>query len=280
MKRLSFISIFAAVSILGFVFCQDISAQVPAEGASIMMTGEFTDRQATGIYIKGNDETLNLNWSVFLDNDGKVFKITVVDHQVTELFVDGQKIPNENISQYAAATKQFLDRLKMTEEIENQEKDIDAKEEDIDEQENEIDKISDRIDKAQDKLDSLEENRPVDLSLEKDNLSKLRDKTSKLRDTLSAKRDLLSSERDKLYEKREKYDNIDELDKVLDKIISDLKAEGIVKNSNNVSFKLSNKEFIVNGKGQSADFHQRMKSKYIADSPSETGFLYRWKEKI
>lgn len=250
------------------------------ESESIMMTGQFSEKQATGIYVKGADENINLNWSVFLGNDGKVYKINVTESKITQLFVDGEKVPNENISNYAAETKPFLDNLAIQAEIEKLEKEIDAKAEDIDQQTNEIDKISNRIDKATEKIDDWQQNRSVDLSVERGNLSKLRAKNSELRDSISAKRDALSLQRDKLSEKRDSLDTMKELDRVLNKIISDLKAEGIIKNSNKLSFKLSNREFIVNGKRLSAEIHQKLKAKYVIETAFEAGFLYRWKEKI
>ena len=273
MKRLFLIS-----SLMVMTFASALTAL--GQSDSIMMSGEFSDKQATGIYVKGSDANINQDWSVFLGNDGKVYKVRAVDQNIAELYVNGEKISSENILQYAANTKPYLDNLAMQAEFEKLEKEIDAKEEDIDKDEEEVDKISDKIDKAQDKIDEMQDRRAVDLSAERDNLSKLRDKTSKIRDSLSANRDELSAERDKLSEKRDTIDNIDELDKVLAKIISDLKAEGIIKNSNNLSFKLSNREFIVNGKRQSAEFHNKMKAKYVIETNYEAGFLYRWKERI
>ena len=277
MKRLFLISTLAIMTFAGVL---TVSAQTASTSESLTMTGEFSDKQATGIYVKGDFQNTNQNWSVFLGNDRKVYKIRSVDQNIAELYVDGEKIPSENISQYSVNTKPYLDNLAMQKELEKLEAELDAKEEDIDKDEEEIDKISDKIDKAQDKIDELQEKHSVDLRAERDNLSKLRDKTSKLRDSLGKKRDELSAQRDKLSEKRDTIDNIDELDKVLDKIIGDLKAEGIIKNSNNLSFKLSNREFIVNGKRQSAEIHNKMKAKYVIETAYEAGFLYRWKEKI
>jgi hypothetical protein len=274
MKKYCSSLILAIITVAGFINAAAQSTD------SLMMTGEFSEKQATGIYVKGSDENLKENWSVFLGNDEKVYKIKLVEHKIAELYIDGGKITNESVSRYSAVTKPFLDNLAIREELENLEKEIDDKEEVIDQESNEIDEMSDKIDKAQDKLNDLEENRQVNLSAERDNLSKLRDKTSKLRDSLSAKRDALSAKRNALSEKRDKIDNIDEPDKVLNKIIGDLKAEGIIQSSKNVSFKLSNREFIVNGKRQPAEVHQKMKAKYVIETLYEAGFLYRWKEKI
>jgi bla regulator protein blaR1 len=269
-----------AIVSIACVLCVAAQKKEETDSVSISMTGEFTDKQATGIYIKGDEENINLDWSVFLGNDGKVYKVTLNKGNISELYVDGEKVSNENIPQYAAATKPFLDNLTMQKELENLENEIEKKEEDIDQQTDEIDRISDRIDKAHEKLDNLRERQSIDLSAEIDKLAKLRDKNAELRDSISAQRDELSLERDKLSEKRDKIDNMDLLDKVLNKIVSDSKAAGIVGNSKSISFKLSNKEFIVNGKRQSDELYQKMKAKYVIESKYETGFLYRWKEKI
>ncbi|HQU82778.1 MAG TPA: hypothetical protein PKY59_06625 [Pyrinomonadaceae bacterium] len=277
MKRLFLISSFAIITLAAVL---TISSQTTSSSNSLMMTGQFSDREATGIYVKGADENINQDWSVFLGNDGKVYKLHAVEQNIAELYVNGERISSENIPQYSANTKPLLEKLAMQKEIEKLQNEIDAKQEDIDNDQSEIDEITEKIDKAQGKIDELQDKYSLSLSAERDNLSKLRDKISKLRDSLSAKRNVLSAQRDRLSVKRDKIDTVGELDKVLDKIISDLKAEDIIKNSNNLSFKLSNRELIVNGKRQSAEIHNKMKAKYVIETNFDTGFLYRWKEKV
>jgi vacuolar-type H+-ATPase subunit I/STV1 len=277
MKRLFLISSFAITTL---AFTLTISAQTTSSSDSLMMTGRFSDKEATGIFVKGNDENINQDWSVFLGNDGKVYNLSSFEQNIAELYVDGEKISSENISQYSANTKPYLDKLAMQKEIEKLQNEIDAKQEYIDKDQAEIDKVTEKIDEATAKIDELRDKHSIDLSAERDNLSKLRDKNSKFRDSISAKRDVISAQRDKLSAQRDKIDNVGEINKVLDKIISDLKAEGIIKNSNNLSFKLSNREFIVNGKRQPAEIYNKLKAKYVIETNSEAGFLYRWKEKV
>jgi bla regulator protein blaR1 len=277
MKKLFLISSFAITTL---ALTLTTSAQTTSSSDSLMMTGRFSDTEATGIFFKGYDENISQDWSVFLGNDGKVYKVLVVEQNIADLFVDGEKISSENISQYSANTKPYLDKLAMQKEIEKLQNEIDAKQDDINKEQDEINKISDRINKADDKLNELHDKYSINLSAERDRLSKLRDKISTFRDSISAKRDVISAQRDKISAQRDKIDNVGEINKVLDRIISDLKAEGIIKNSNNLSFKLSNREFIVNGKRQPAEIYNKLKAKYVIETNSEAGFLYRWKEKV
>lgn len=53
--------------------------------------------------------------------------------------------------------------------------------------------------------------------------------------------------------------------KIQEEIISELSSAGLAKDKENLSYKLSNDELIVNGAKQSADLHQKLKAKYLKD---------------
>ncbi|SEJ20054.1 BlaR1 peptidase M56 [Dyadobacter sp. SG02] len=53
--------------------------------------------------------------------------------------------------------------------------------------------------------------------------------------------------------------------KIQDGVIEELTREGIVKDKDNLSYKLSDEELVVNGAKQSADLHQKLKAKYLKE---------------
>ncbi|MCF0069056.1 M48 family metalloprotease [Dyadobacter sp. CY261] len=53
--------------------------------------------------------------------------------------------------------------------------------------------------------------------------------------------------------------------KIQEGIINELSSAGLVKDKENLSYKLSNEDLIVNGEKQSADLHQKLKNKYLKD---------------
>ena len=55
-------------------------------------------------------------------------------------------------------------------------------------------------------------------------------------------------------------------EKLQSELITDLKAEGIIKGKSDFSYKLNNEELVVNGIKQSAAVHQKFKNKYVKES--------------
>jgi len=62
-------------------------------------------------------------------------------------------------------------------------------------------------------------------------------------------------------------------DEDVKKILADLDKDGLISNHNHISFKLSNKEFILNGKRQSDEIFQKYKKKYY---PQQAGENWTW----
>lgn len=66
--------------------------------------------------------------------------------------------------------------------------------------------------------------------------------------------------------------------KIQDGVIDELTRAGLVTDKDNLSYKLSNDELVVNGVKQSADLHQKLKSKYLkelGDKKFELMYNYR-----
>ncbi|MBO9614860.1 MAG: peptidase M56 BlaR1 [Dyadobacter sp.] len=57
-------------------------------------------------------------------------------------------------------------------------------------------------------------------------------------------------------------------------VIEELTGAGLVKDKDDLSFKLSDDELIVNGEKQSADLHQKLKAKYLNDGGDKKSTMY------
>ena len=66
-------------------------------------------------------------------------------------------------------------------------------------------------------------------------------------------------------------------EKMQSEFINDLINDGVIKDKNNLSYKLSADELIVNGVKQPGQVHKKMKDKYLKDESVE--MVYNWKSK-
>lgn len=61
-----------------------------------------------------------------------------------------------------------------------------------------------------------------------------------------------------------------------DKMISELMIDGIINSKNNLSFKISTSEFIVNGKKQSDDIYQKYKTRFVKNTAGVWSWTYNY----
>jgi chromosome segregation ATPase len=87
-------------------------------------------------------------------------------------------------------------------------------------------------------------------------------------DEMHAKADVTRKEAEKM---RAEYE------KMQSELINDLIKEGVIKNQDNLSYKLNGEELIVNGVKQSEQLHSGLKAKYVKDQDVE--MVYNWKGK-
>ncbi|WP_353720547.1 hypothetical protein [Dyadobacter sp. 676] len=59
-----------------------------------------------------------------------------------------------------------------------------------------------------------------------------------------------------------------------EQIIEELSSAGLVKDKNDLSFKLTDDELIVNGEKQPADLHQKLKAKYLKSDAGKGFEMY------
>ena len=224
----------------------------------------------TGYFGKNYQDIKNKNWCVFIGSNGKVYKMSLIDKNIRDLFIDGQKVADDQIWKHTAEYKSFLEKFWRNEEIEKESNELEQKIKPLDRK---MDAIIQEIEK----LDRDLEKNSAGFADGRKSLKAQQKRLSAIEKELDDQIEDLSKQQEKLSDEQESLNLMDELDKVLLQIGSDLKSLGVIKNTNNLSFKLSNLGLIVNGKQVSPEVFELLKARYIVEFSGESGFLYRWK---
>lgn len=272
------ISCFVLLSIPFFLWQQNVSeAQTKKDDDSLYMIGSIENNKTmTGFYSKNAQSVQNKNWCVFIGNNGKVYKIQLIDKSIHTLHIDGQKIADSQIWKHTAEYKPYLEKMWRITEIENKSAEIDSQIKPIDRKIAALDKEMQKLDEKEEQMEKNSTNfaeNQKSFNAERKKLSEMIKKHSEQIEELSEQQEILSKEMESL-------DLMKEIDKVLSQISADLKALGVIKSSSNVSFKLSNSELIVNGKKASPEVYDLLKSRYIVEMNGSFGFLYHWKGEV
>lgn len=272
----------SALTLLFFALNQNISlAQIKPNNDSLYMVGSVDkDRTMTGFFGKNHQDIENKNWCVFIGENGKVYKISLIERNIHELYIDGQKIADNQIWKHTAEYKSFLEKFWRNEEIEDESSDLESKIKPIDRKIEAISKEIEKLDRAEEKLDKDLERNSTSFADNKKSINAQQKRLSEIENELDEQIENLSKQQEKLSDEQESLNLMDELDKVLEQISADLKSLGVIKSSKNLSFKLSNVELIVNGKKVSPEVFELLKARYIVEMSGESGFLYRWKGNV
>lgn len=272
---ISCISVFTA---LFFNLNQTISqAQIiPANDIYMFGTVE-NDKRMSGYFGKNRQDFKNKNWCVFIGANGKVYKLTLIDKSIRDLFIDGRKIADGEIWKHTAEYKPFLLKFWRNEEIEEESRELERQIKPLDRKIEAINKEIEKLDREEEKLDKELKNNSASFTDNRKSINAQQKRLSGIEKELSEQIENLSKQQETLSNEQESLNLMDELNKVLLQIGTDLKALGVIKNSNNLSFKLSNVELIVNGNRISPEVLELLKTRYIVESNGESGFLFRWK---
>lgn len=270
-----------AVAAIGFSLLGSAGAQqIGMRTDSLTMTGIFNEDYMTGSFTKGA-EGAETSWHVFVGGDGKIYKARIESERIAELYRDGAPVSDSEAGQYSSATANFLRNLKLQHEMDQEEATLELREKDLEEQEEAIDKERDELDRRIERMERRSEKSETYLSAAREELEKSRQKMDAASRELELRNKEIEVAQKRLDERRDAMpDSLDGLFKVLDSIIADLRADGLVKNKNGVSFKLSNRQFVVNGKAVTGDVYDRYRQKYLIQTAAESGFVYNWKGKV
>jgi len=235
------------------------------------------DRRMSGFFGKNGSDWKSKNWCVFIGANGKVYKLTLIDRSIGDLYIDGQKIAGGEIWKHTAEYKPFLLKFWRSEEIENESRELERQIKPIDRRMEAINQEIEKLDKAEEKLDRDTQNGAASFADNRKTIDAQRRRLEEIQKELETEIENLSKRQENLSREHESLKLSAELDKVLLKISEDMKSLGIIKTTKNLSFKLSNRELVVNGKQVSAEVFDLLKSRYIVETNGESGYLFRWK---
>ncbi|MEQ1605375.1 MAG: hypothetical protein ABL999_10960 [Pyrinomonadaceae bacterium] len=277
-KRLSRIFPLAAILAAAF-FTSDsnVSLAQPPLGDGIYMFGRIdNDKAKSGIFVRNRQDLKNRDWCVFIGENGSVYKMSLIDRSVHELFIDGKRVDDSLIWKRTAEFKPYLEKYWRDRELEKESADLERQMKPI---EIKIEAVS----KEMEKLDKFEQRLERSAAGFADDRKSLSDARRRIADTergFSHELEGFARQQDRIGREQESLNLMEDLDKVLKQICTDLQALGVIKNTANLSFKLSNVELVVNGKRVSPEVLDLLKARYIIAEDGESGFLYRWKGEI
>ena len=271
---------------LALLFSVEIGqAQTYYTNGSFDLAGA-TCRFATGV----DAEQTFPYWQARVDNDGKVYKLTVANNAIDELYVDGEKIPVSQIPDFQSFIAPFIQSIIQKVDIDRRQAELEGQLARLDQYQRtvvtkrlaEIDGLMKNLDQeasTSDRQISVDANGQTDGARKRCKLKHEKDMLSDENEELNEKREILLRYRNELSRKENgiSEDDLAQRGKVMQAILLDLKKENLVLNTRGLSFKLSNVELVVNGKKADAAIHQRLCAKYIPSVRGETGFMYHWK---
>ena len=269
------------LSILVLANQTNSTAQIKSGDNTIYMMAGSIDKDITitGFFNRNNQNQKNQDWCVFIGEKGQVYKLLLTERKVSSLYIEGQKINDTQIEKYLAEYQPFLIKHWRNQEIENESRDLEVQMKPIDSKIETLEKEMEKLEAAEEKLEKAREKDSAELAQERRNINAQQKKLAEMQRKNEKEAEEFSTRQEKLSDEQESLGLEQEMDKILRRITEDLKSFGVIKNSTDLTFKLSNLELIVNGRKHSPEIFEKLKAKYIVDLGEESGFLYRWKWK-
>ncbi|MFT3746085.1 MAG: hypothetical protein QM785_17575 [Pyrinomonadaceae bacterium] len=278
MKRLFRLIPLAAI-IAAAIFTSDgnISHAQPPVSDGIYMFGRIdNDKGKSGIFGRSRKDLKDRDWCVFVVGGDKVYKMSLIDRSVHELYINGKRIEDSLIWKHTAEFKPYLEKYWRVQELEKESANLDRQMKPIEAKIEAVSKEMQKLDKIEERLDRGASGFADD----RKSLSEARRRISSTERELSHELEGFARQQDAIGKQHESLNLMEDLDKVLKQIGTDLQSLGVVKTTSNLSFKLSNVELIVNGKTVSPEIFDLLKARYIVGESGESGFLFRWKGDI
>ncbi len=237
------------------------------------------NNSGTRISSSNNNESF-----INMTEDGHSYKIRLNGTTVTEMEIDGKKIPESEFSKYDALIKKILkqveeDRKQAALDRRQAEKDraqaeLDRKQADKDREQADKDRAQAELDRKQAEKDRVQADKDRKQA-ELDRVQAEKDRLTAEEDSKQAEKDRAQAELDrKQAEKDQAQAAIDrklaeEDRKLYDQIVAEVVSEKLVESRSALtSLTLDSKEFTINGVKQSDAMHQKFAAKYLKDKNS------------
>lgn len=243
----------------------------------IHLFGTIGNGSAISGYFSKDGGNSNRDWCVFIGANGKVYKMSLMERSIHELYIDSQKVPDSQIWKHTAEYRSFLEKYWRSKEIDSQSREIEQQIRPLEKKIDELGKEIEKLDLAEERLERSTSKTSESFVDAKLSLKEQQKRLGELEEELDQQMSVISNQQERLSDEQELLGLEKHLDEILKQIANDLKSLGAIKSIDKLSYKLSNRELIINGKRASPDLFELMKAKYIVDQDGESGFVYMWK---
>lgn len=199
--------------------------------------------------------------------NGSLYKIELKNKKITELAIDGKKIPEQDFPKYETMVKKILDQVKRDREQAEKDRaraDIDRQQADKDREQ--ADKDRALAEKDRERAEKDREMAELDMQkAERDHEQAQQDRARADEDRKQADHDRARADIDRKHAEEDR--------KLVESLTNDLISEKVIASKNDLhSLQFSSESLIVNGKQQPAELFQKLKTKYLKNPGVKINF--------
>ncbi|MCE7038788.1 M56 family metallopeptidase [Dyadobacter sp. CY312] len=240
--------------------------------------------------------------TIHVTRDKKRYEITEVDGEVTELKINGKQIAKNKFGEYDNEIRSIIEEVneerqeeeEHAEEMQSEAEDLNQEAADLQAEALELRKQATLMKLDAEKMKGqMELNREQMIAVKKEaelvrkqlsgqnnqnlNTDELRKSAAQLQKSAEKLRVEATVLKEQAEVSRLEAETIrQDHEKMMDNFLRDLESEGYGKDKKNLSFRITENEFIVNGQKLSDKVHSKFKSKYLKEKGTE--IVYNWKE--